>query len=196
MQYTPPDPATFLSRVVKYPCCPATTTGEQFQRALESPAEVVLILRANGLELAPVIHQAHRAGKLIAVHLDLVSGLRADRASVEWLSEAGVDAIVSARGHLMAAIKHQRLTAIQRLLLVRRTQLATGIASIRRSEPDIIEVLPGVVLPQVLHLLPDLGQPLLAGGFVRTVDDVRSLLACGVAAVTSSKEELWSLRRE
>ena len=193
MQYTPPDPATFLSRLAMYPCCPATTTGEQFQRALASRSEVVLILRANGLELAPFISQAHELGKLVAVHLDLVSGLRGDRASVQWLSESGADAVVSSRGHLMATIRHERMTAIQRLLLARLAQLSTGLAAIRRSAPDIVEVLPGVVLPEVRHLLPDLGLPLLAGGFVRTIDDVRALLECGALAVTSSKEELWSL---
>jgi glycerol uptake operon antiterminator len=191
MQYKPPDPSTFLSRLAMYPCCPATTTGEQFRRALASRSEVVLILRANGLELAPFIGQAHELGKLVAVHLDLVSGLRGDRASVQWLSESGADAVVSSRGHLMATIRHERMTAIQRLLLVRLTHLSTGVASIRRSEPDIVEVLPGVVLPQVRHLLPELGLPLLAGGFVRTTDDVRALMECGAIAVTSSKEELW-----
>jgi glycerol uptake operon antiterminator len=195
MRYAPPDPATFLSRVRESPCCPATTTGEQYRRALASPAQVVLILRANGLELAPFIAQAHGVGKLVAVHLDLVSGLRADRASVEWLAESGVDAVVSARGHLMAAIKRERLTAIQRLLLVRKTHLSTGLSSVRRSEPDIVEVLPGVILPQVIHLLPDLGRPLLAGGFVRTIQDVRALLECGAISITTSKEELWSLSR-
>jgi glycerol uptake operon antiterminator len=193
MQYTPPDPAAFLSRLAVFPCCPATTTGDQFRRALESRAEVVLILRANGLELAPFIGQAHSLDKLVAVHLDLVSGLRADRASVQWLSQSGADAVISARGHLMSAIKHERMTAIQRLLLVRLTQLSTGVASIRRSEPDIVEVLPGVVLPQVRHLLPELGRPLLAGGFVRTVRDVRALLESGAVAVTSNTEDLWSL---
>jgi glycerol uptake operon antiterminator len=193
MRHAPPDTATFLSSLEAFPCCPATTTGDQFRRALESNAQVVLILRANGLELGPFIDQAHSIGKLVAVHLDLVSGLRADRASVRWLSESGADAVVSVRGHLMAAVKHERMTAIQRLLLVRRAHLSAGVASIRRSEPDIIEVLPGVVLPQVLHLLPDLGRPLVAGGFVRTAEEVGALLECGAVAVTSSKEELWSL---
>ena len=193
MHYTPPDPAAFLSRLTVVPCCPATTTGEQFRRALASRAEVVLILRANGLELAPFIDQAHELGKLVAVHLDLVSGLRGDRASVQWLSESGADAVISSRGHLMATIRHERMTAIQRFLLVRLTQISTGMAAIRRSEPDIVEVLPGVVLPQVRHMLPELGLPLMAGGFVRTIDDVRAILECGALAVTSSNEALWRL---
>lgn len=191
-----PDPATFLTSLAAVPCCPATTTGDQFRRALQSAAEVVLILRANGLELAPFIAQAHSAGKFVAVHLDLVSGLRADRSSIRWLCESGADAVVSSRGHLMSAIRHERMTAIQRLLLVRQTQLSAGVGSIRRSEPDIVEVLPGVVLPQILHLLPDLGRPLLAGGFVRTVEDVRALLGSGAVAVTTSREALWGLRHD
>jgi len=193
MHYTPPDPTTFLSRLAAYPCCPATTTGEQFRRALASRAKVVLILRANGLELAPFIDEAHGVGKLVAVHLDLVAGLRGDRASVQWLSQSGADAVISSRGHLMPMIRRERMTAIQRLLLVRLTQLSAGVASVKRSAPDIVEVLPGVLLPQVRHLIPELGVPLLAGGFVRTVDDVRRLLACGALAVTSSKEELWRI---
>ena len=193
MRRRPPDPAAFLSCLSASPCCPATTTGDQFRRALASRAEVVLILRANGLELSPFLAQAHSAGKLVAVHLDLVSGLRPDRSSVEWLCESGADAVVSSRGHLMPAIRQNRMTAIQRLLLVRRTQLSAGVGSIRRSEPDIVEVLPGVVLPQVLHMLPDLGRPLLAGGFVRTAQDVHALLGAGAIAVTTSREELWGL---
>jgi glycerol uptake operon antiterminator len=176
-----------------FPCCPATTTGEQFQRALASHAQVVLILRANGLELAPFIGQAHECGKLVAVHLDLVSGLRGDRAAVEWLARSGADAVISSRGHLMAAIRQESMTAIQRLLLLSHTQLASGIAAITRSKPDIVEVLPGVILPEVRHLLPDLGVPLLAGGFVRTIEDVRALLDSGAIVVTSSREDLWSL---
>ncbi|MGD0862862.1 MAG: glycerol-3-phosphate responsive antiterminator [Candidatus Limnocylindrales bacterium] len=193
MSYKPPSPATFVSRLAMFPCCPATTTGEQFQRALASHAQVVLILRANGLELAPFIGQAHECGKLVAVHLDLVSGLRGDRAAVEWLARSGADAVISSRGHLMAAIRQESMTAIQRLLLLSHTQLASGIAAITRSKPDIVEVLPGVILPEVRHLLPDLGVPLLAGGFVRTIEDVRALLDSGAIVVTSSREDLWSL---
>jgi glycerol uptake operon antiterminator len=191
MPYRPPDTATFLASLAAYPCCPATTTGAQFDRALASESQVIVILRANGLQLAPSIDRAHKVGKHVAVHLDLVSGLRGDKASVQWLSASGADAVISARGSLMAAIRQERMTAIQRLLLVRATHLARGVSAIKRSKPDIVEILPGVVLPEVKHLLPDLERPLLAGGFVRTWDDVRALLECGVHAVTSSTEELW-----
>jgi glycerol uptake operon antiterminator len=191
--HTPPKPEEFLRRLAAFSCCPATTTGEQLERALGSRPEVLLILRANGLTLGPIVDRIHKRGKLVAIHLDLVSGLTSDRTAVDWLAESGADAVVTSRGHLMAAIKLRSMTAIQRLLLIRRTQLAAGVTSIKRSEPDAVEVLPGILLPQVRALLPDLGRPLLAGGFVRSREDVAALLGSGAIAVTTSSEGLWGL---
>ena len=35
------------------------------------------------------------------------------------------------------------------------------------------------------------GVPILAGGFIRTVDDVERALNAGATAITTSKRELW-----
>lgn len=186
----------FIAALAVSPCCPAVTTDEQFDRALLSPAEVLFVLRANGLELGHLVGRAHERGKLVAVHLDLIAGLRSDRAAVGWLARSGADAVITSHGHLVAAIKNQSMVAVQRLLAAHRSQLSAGLASIARSEPDVVEFLPGVVLPQVRNLLPRQGPPMLAGGFVRTPDDVRAILAAGALAVTTSRENLWGMSRE
>ena len=191
-----PVSARFIAALAGSPCFPAVTTEEQFDRALLSPAEVLFVLRANGLELGHLVNRAHERGKLVAVHLDLIAGLRSDRAAVGWLARSGADAVITSHGHLVAAIKNQSMVAVQRLLAAHRSQLSAGLASIARSEPDVVEFLPGVVLPQVRHLLPRLGPPMLAGGFVRTRDDVRAILAAGALAVTTSREDLWGMSRE
>jgi glycerol uptake operon antiterminator len=191
-----PRPAEFIAALAGSPCCPAVTTDEQFDRALLSHAEVLFVLRANGLELSHLVRRAHDQGKLVAVHLDLLAGLRSDRGAVGWLARSGADAVITSHGHLVAAIKNQSMVAVQRLLAAHRSQLAAGLASIARSEPDVVEFLPGVVLPQVRDLAPRSGPPMLAGGFVRTQDDVRAILAAGALAVTTSREDLWSMSRE
>ena len=188
--------ARFIAALAGSPCCPAVSTDEQFERALLSPAQVLFVLRANGLELGRLVGRAHEHGKLVAVHLDLIAGLRSDRAAVGWLARSGADAVITSHGHLVAAIKNQSMVAVQRLLAAHRSQLSAGLASIARSEPDVVEFLPGVVLPQVRHLLPQQGPPMLAGGFVRTPDDVRAILAAGALAVTTSREDLWGMSRE
>jgi glycerol uptake operon antiterminator len=191
VSYFPPDPETFIARVAANPCCAAITAEENIGAALVSRSPVVFILRGNGLALAPVVRRVHDAGKLVAVHVDLVGGLRADRSSIGWLANAGVDAVISSHGQLMPAVRHEGMTSILRLLLVRRSQLDTAVAAIGRAAPDIIEILPGVILPSVVGLLPPFRMPVLAGGFVRTEAEVAAALSAGALGITTSSQALW-----
>jgi glycerol uptake operon antiterminator len=191
VSYSPPDAEAFIARIAADPCCAAITAEENIGAAIASRAPVVFILRGNGLALGQVVRVIHDAGKLVAVHVDLVAGLRADRSSVGWLANAGVDAVISSHGQLMPAIRHEGMTAILRLLLVRRSQLDTAAAAIGRSAPNIVEILPGVILPSVIGLLPPFEVPVLAGGFVRTNEDVGAVLSAGALGVTTSSQALW-----
>jgi glycerol uptake operon antiterminator len=183
----------FLARIGRARCCAAITVDQKLDAAIASRAEVLFILRGNGLDLASAVQRVHDADKLVAVHLDLIAGLRADRTGVAWLAKSGVDAIISSHGQLMAAIKQEGAVAIQRLLLVRRNQMHAAVAAISRSSPDIVEVLPGVILPDVIHLLPRDAVPLLAGGFIRTESEARAAVAAGAVGVTTSWPPLWDV---
>lgn len=182
-----------LERITRARCCAAITVDQQLDAALASRAEVLFILRGNGLDIAPLVRRIHDAGKLVAVHLDLIAGLRADRAGVAWLARSGVDAIISSHGQFMPAIKQEGAIAIQRLLLVRQNQMHAAVAAISRSGPDIVEVLPGVILPDIIHLLPKFNVPLLAGGFIRTEAEARAAVAAGAIGVTTSWPPLWDV---
>jgi glycerol uptake operon antiterminator len=189
--YVPPDADAFIARVGEAPCCAAITAEEHLDAALESAAPVIFLLRGNGLTLSHLVRRVHHAGKLVAVHVDLVSGLRADKASVVWLARASVDAVISSHGQLMSAIRNEGMTSIHRLLLGRHSQLDTGLAAIGRSAPNIVEILPGVILPSVIGLMPRFDVPVLAGGFVRTAADVQAVLSAGALGVTTSSQALW-----
>jgi len=183
----------FMARLAASPCCAAITSGQAIDAALASRVAIVFILRADGLSLGPLVERIHRAEKLVAVHLDLVDGLRADRAAVRWLARARVDAVISSHGQLMRAVQREGMVAIHRLLLVRHSLLESGCAAVSRSGADIVEVLPGAILPDVHSLLPQLSVPLLAGGFIRTKDEARAVLAAGAAGVTTSSRDLWNM---
>jgi glycerol uptake operon antiterminator len=86
------------------------------------------------------------------------------------------------------------MVGIHRLLLVRRGLLDSGLAAVTRSGADVVEVLPGVILPDVSSLLPRMNVPLLAGGFIRTEEQARAALAAGAVGVTTSTESLWAAR--
>jgi glycerol uptake operon antiterminator len=86
------------------------------------------------------------------------------------------------------------MVGIHRLLLVRRGLLDSGLSAVTRAGADIVEILPGVILPDVCSLLSRLDVPLLAGGFIRTEAEARAALAAGAAGVTTSTESLWRAR--
>lgn len=181
-----------IRRLRAFPCGAAVKTAEQLEMALEGRPGVIFILRGDGLEMTPILRRVHAAGKLAAVHLDLVDGLASDIAGVRWLARSGADAIISSQGQAVRAIKAEGVTAIQRVLCLSELAVDHGLAAVSRAQPHIVELLPGVILPQVTDLvLPRLTVPLLAGGFIRNQDDVDAVLAAGALAVTTSEQALW-----
>jgi glycerol uptake operon antiterminator len=182
-----------VRRLREFPYGAAVKNDEQFQNALDSRPGVIFILRGDGLEMAPVLRRVHAAGKLAAVHLDLVDGLASDIAGVRWLVRSGADAIISSHGQAVRAIKAEGVTAIQRVLCLSELAMDHGLAAVSQAQPDIVELLPGVILPQVADLvLSRLTVPLLAGGFIRDAKDVGAVLGAGALAVTTSEQTLWS----
>jgi len=183
--------AAFVARLREQPCCAAVVAEPFLDLALASASPIIVILRGDGLALREPIDRIHAAGKLAAVHLDLVDGLEADIHGVSWLARCGADAIVSSRGSLMPAIRREGRLAIHRVLLSRRSHLDSAMKAAARAAPDVLEVLPGILLPSITQLLPRLGIPVLAGGFIRSPDDVRAVMAAGAAGVTTSQADLW-----
>ncbi len=186
-----PKAAAFVERLRRTPCCAAITEDNHLDSALTTHVPALFILRADGLELEPVVRRIHEAGKMVAVHLDLVDGIKPDRAAVTWLAKAGVDAMISSHGQLMAAIRREGMIAIHRLLMTRRGAVESGLAAISRSGADLVEILPGVILPELPSLRAQVKVPLLAGGFIRDEARARAVLAAGAIAVTTSTEALW-----
>jgi len=71
--------------------------------------------------------------------------------------------------------------------------MEAAFAAAARSGADIVELLPGVILPEIAPLMPRLAVPVLAGGFIRTEAEAREILAAGAAGVTTSSTNLWSM---
>jgi len=181
-----------LRRFRAFPCGAAVKSDEHLDAALRCRAGAIFILRGNGLELAPVVRRIHAAGKLAVVHLDLVDGLAADLTGVRWLVRSGADAVISSHGQAVRAVRAEGLVAIQRLLCVDRPGVELGLTAVARAQPDIVELLPGIILPDVADLLlPRLTVPLLAGGFIRDEASMRRVLDVGAVAVTTSEQSLW-----
>src|SRR5712692_8146333 len=182
----------FLRLTRLFPVAAAIKSNEDIQVALDSDAQLLFMLKGDAFQLPPFVAQAHERGKGLVVHVDLVSGVGKDRAGIQYLHHIGVDAIITSRSQLVSAGKAEGLVTIQRLLLLDDSALETGVRTIARVAPDIVEVLPGIIFPEVAPTLQQLlPGPFIAGGFIRTAADVARIQAAGGILSSSSTYQLW-----
>ncbi len=183
----------FLRLAQKHPVAAAIKSHEDMDVALAADALLLFILKGDALQLGSFVTQAHKRGKGVVVHVDLVSGVGKDRAGIQYLRQIGVDAIITSKSHLIAAGRAEGLTTIQRLLLLDDSAFETGVRTIARAVPDIVEVLPGIIFPEVAaRLQQSLAGPFIAGGFIRTAADVARVRAAGGILTSSSNYTLWN----
>ena len=182
----------FLRLVHRFPVAAAVKSNDDMQVALESDALLLFILKGDAFQIAPFVAQAHQKGKGMVVHVDLISGIGKDRAGIQYLHEIGVDAIISSRSQLVSAGRAEGLVMIQRLLLVDDSALETGVRTISRAAPDFVEVLPGIIFPEIASTLQQvLPGPFIAGGFIRDAAEVARVKAAGAVLSSSSTYALW-----
>jgi len=187
----------FLRLAHLYPVAAAIKANDDIRVALESDVQLLFILKGDAFQLAPFVSAAHEQGKGLVVHVDLVSGIGKDRAGIQYLRQIGVDAIITSRSQLVAAGKAEGMVTIQRLLLLEDSALETGVRTIARAAPDIIEVLPGIIFPEIAPALRQLlPGPFIAGGFIRTTADIARIQAAGGILSSSSTRQLWYHSRE
>lgn len=182
----------FLRLAGLHPVAAALKSPEDMQAALDSDTHLFFLLKGDAFQLEPFVTQVHRRGKGLVVHVDLVSGVGKDRVGIQFLHQIGVDAIITSRSQLVTAGRAEGLLTIQRLLLLDDTALETGVRTIVRAAPDFVEILPGIIFPEVaptLHHL--LAGPFIAGGFIRTHADVERIQAAGGILSSSSAYDLW-----
>jgi glycerol uptake operon antiterminator len=127
------------------------------------------------------------------VHIDLIAGLGKDHAGVAFLTrEIGVNGIITSHGNLIAAAKGDRVITVQRLLLHDELGLQPALAALERARPDIVEVLPGVIYPEIAEELRErISIPIIVGGFITERASMEAARRAGARAVTTSSVHLW-----
>src|SRR2546421_883360 len=183
----------FLRLARQFPVAAAMKSNEDMQVALASDALLLFLLKGDAFQLAPFVLEAHQRGKGVVVHVDLVSGVGKDRAGIQYLRQIGIDAIITSRSQLVSAGRAEGLVTIQRLLVADDSALETGIRTIARAAPDIVEVLPGIIFPEIATTLQQLlPGPFIAGGFIRNATEVARIRASGAILSSSSTSALWN----
>lgn len=168
----------------------AAVQDDKWDAAITSPAQVIFYLSANLLSIQQRTKQAHDAGKLLMVHIDLAEGIGKDRIGVRFLAQCGVDGIITTKTLMIRLAKEQGLLSVQRFFVVDTKGMDSIEETLKNTNPDMIEIMPGLILKAIKHF-DGSRIPVIAGGLIQTKCEVMDALAAGALAVSSGQTELW-----
>ena len=125
------------------------------------------------------------------LHIDLIKGLSNDEAAVEYvIQQYKPHGIISTKSKLLSVQKLNTLT-ILRVFILDSTALSRSIELIKQSDPDLVEVLPGVATKVIKEISDKTGKRIIAGGLINTKEEIDLAIESGAQYVTSSDIAIW-----
>jgi len=160
--------------------------------AVHSPVTTIFILGGDILSIDEMVSSVLNSGKIVFIHIDLVEGIGKDAAGIKYLARyIKPHGLISTRNHLLKLAAEEGLVTIQRMFLVDSTSFQSGIKMIHASQPDLVEVMPGLVPKAIQSLRNEIHQPVIAGGMITCKEDIIHALQGGALAVSTSNKKLW-----
>jgi glycerol uptake operon antiterminator len=127
----------------------------------------------------------------IYVNVELVGGIAADASGLRFLA-GRVDGIISTHRHVIELAKTSGLITIQRLFAIDSGAVERGLKLIRRAQPHFVEILPALAYREIAAQYSEvLDLPVLAGGLLRSREDIATILEAGAVGVSASDQGLW-----
>ena len=175
------------------PVIAAVKNEAQLENALRSECEVVFLLFGDLLNVAELTERVRAAGKFPVVHLDLVNGLSPRDIAVDFIAKTTrAGGIISTRPALVRRAKELGLFTVLRVFVIDSMALENLARDRLNVEPDVLEILPGV-MPEILRrICRSVPTPVGAGGLLSQKKDVLAALDAGAVAVSTTDETLWN----
>ena len=134
------------------------------------------------------------AGKAAMVHLELIEGLSGKEIAVDAIHAlTRADGIISTRAAQIKRARQLGLATIQRCFLLDSRSVRSLQAQAAQGKPDYVEILPGVIPRVIAELAHGMNTPLIAGGLIKTKEEVVAALGAGAVAVSTTAESVWAL---
>jgi glycerol uptake operon antiterminator len=183
---------TFLRSLEQNPVVPAVRGPDSdLDAALAGEHPAIFVL---GGDVFKVLGRVGSRGQRpqIYVNVDLVGGIASDASGLRFLSRY-VEGIISTHRHVIELAKTSRLITIQRLFAIDSGAVERGLKLIRRAQPRFVEILPALAYREIARQYSEvLDLPVLAGGLLKSREDISTILEAGAVGVSTSDQELWN----
>lgn len=174
---------------------PAVNNMKDFEKSLEGPYETIVILDSHIAQVGNMVRMAKRRNKTVFLHADLIHGLKNDLYAAEFICQnIRPDGLISTRSEMLNIAKKRGLATVLRFFLLDSRSIETSYHQLEQVKPDMVEVLPGVIDDMIREIGTRTGIPVVAGGLIRTKEEIQKAFAAGAVAVSTSDRNLWTVR--
>ena len=171
---------------------PALSDMKSFEKFLESPLDMGILMGFHVAQLGPLTAKMRDAGKQTLIHLDLIKGLSGDEYGTEFLCQTlPIAGVISHHQNVVSVAKKKKKLAILRMFLIDSLSLGKSLEIAKKIEPDYIEMLPALAFGAVDRIKRECNIPLIGGGLIESKEEIDQCFQAGMVAVTTSRQSLW-----
>jgi glycerol uptake operon antiterminator len=183
-----------LLKFKEYPVIAAVRTKEDYCSALTSKVKVMFMVGGDVFKVKEEM-KAHKAKDgLLFLHMDLIEGIGKDLGGINFAKENfGIDGIISTKNHILKIGKQENLITVHRIFLMDFQALNSGMHLIKSSNPDFIELTPGVIPRVVNKVSRECSQPVISSGLISSEEDVRMMIRSGASNIVCSCKKIWNM---
>ena len=178
----------------EHPVIAAVKNLDDFEVALECDCSILFLLFGNIFNLERLVQRAKENNKIVFLHMDLIEGFSRDAVALRYIAqEIQPDGIISTKNSQLKAAKEMGLYTVQRLFIVDSRSIQTTEKSCELIQPDLVEILPGI-MPRITKMISvRLDIPVICGGLIKEVEDVIKAKENGALGVSASSKYLWNI---
>ena len=188
----------FINRIESNPIIAAVKDDEGLKIALTEDIEIIFVLYGDICTISGIVKKIKEADKVALVHVDLITGLNTTKdVCLDFIKDSTqADGIITTKSNLIAHARELGLNTVLSYFILDSMAL-TNIEKQAKStgiKPDIIEFLPGIVLPKMIKKINKVSRvPIIAGGLIADKEDVMNALDAGAMAISSTNPDVWGL---
>jgi glycerol uptake operon antiterminator len=186
----------FVEAIEAAPIVAAVKDDEGLETCLSSDVDAVFILYGDICTIADIVARVKDAGKIAMVHMDLITGLSSRDISTDFIRKyTRADGIITTKVNLISHAKEIGLATVLRYFVLDSMALVNIERQShvsRDSQPDLIEILPGIIVPKMIRKICTMSRvPVICGGLIQDKEDVMNALTSGAAAISTTSSKVW-----
>ena len=186
----------FVEAIEAAPIVAAVKDDNGLEMCLKSDIDAVFILYGDICTISDIVARVKDAGKIAMVHMDLINGLSSKDISTDFIRKyTRADGIITTKGNLITHAKEIGLATVLRYFVLDSMALINiekQSHHSRESQPDMIEILPGIIIPKMIRKIRSMSRvPVICGGLIQEKEDVLNALASGATAISTTCSDVW-----